>query len=119
MSRSVAHSAGRYCSRSAGLAVVCVLLFAAPALAGPWSGAARVGPPGYTPNGLGFTQAGKGLLVLAAPDIPTAPSLAATNSRTGEFGASSALTRADDTFPYPNSGRNRQVGLFGRDGLVV
>src|ERR1700752_2730594 len=47
------------------------------------------------------------------------PSLAAATLKTGGFDAVSELRRADDAFQSQNVGRDRQIGLFGRDRVVA
>ena len=77
-----------------------------------------VGPPGYRPNGLGFTDVGKGMLALAPVDVQQ-PLQAAMSTRTGGFGARVEFARRGDAVQFQNVGRDRQVGLYGRDRVVA
>jgi hypothetical protein len=117
MARLVAYSAG-WGIRGAGLGMACALglTLAAPATAtaGPWDAASYVGRPGYRPNGLGFSDVGKGLLALVPVDVQQ-PLQAAPSTRTDGFGAPMAFARRGDAVQFQNIGRDRQVALYGRD----
>jgi hypothetical protein len=96
------------------LATVALALIVAGDAAAQWSAPQRLGPG--LPADLGFTPAGRGLLVLASSTL-NGPSRAAAAGTAGRPSAPYRLTRGSDGYGF--GPLDHHVALFGRDRVVA